>query len=177
LLSGGANILAANTCGQLPIHLAVGREHSAVSKYLLQQLYATTRRLPIHDLLKDLAWIGDPNLDESAPPLRAALHREVLGSDNVVEIVEYLVDRNPAWLCSRDEDGSLPLHVACRRGASFDIVQYLVDLYKASVKSVTTQGDLPLFLACDIPEPSLDTIFMLVKLYPDVVYGSLENRR
>jgi ankyrin repeat protein len=73
-------------------------------------------------------------------------------------------------LRSRDQDGLLPLHVACRRGASFRIIQSLVDLYEASVKSLTHQGDLPLFLACDLLEPSLDTIFLLMKLYPDLVY-------
>jgi hypothetical protein len=44
-----------------------------------------------------------------------------------------------------------------------------VNLYEASVKSLTPQGDLPLFLACELPEPSLDAIFMLIKLYPDLV--------
>jgi ankyrin repeat protein len=73
-------------------------------------------------------------------------------------------------LSSRDEDGSLPLHVACRCGVSFAIVQSLVGLYKASVKSVTSEGDYPLFLACEMPETSLDTIFLLMKLYPDLVY-------
>jgi ankyrin repeat protein len=90
-----------------------------------------------------------------------------MGTDDVVEIFEYLVDQNPALLSSREQDGALPLHVACRRGAAFTIVQSLVNLYKASVKSVTSEGDLPLFLACEMPEPSLDTIFLLVKLYPD----------
>jgi ankyrin repeat protein len=73
-------------------------------------------------------------------------------------------------LRSRDQDGSVPLHVACRRGAPFSIVQPLVNRYKASVKSLTSKGDLPLFLACEMPESSLDTIFLLVKLYPDVIY-------
>jgi hypothetical protein len=41
--------------------------------------------------------------------------------------------------------------------------------YKTSVKSATSEGDLPLFLACEMPETSLDTIFLLMKLYPDVV--------
>jgi ankyrin repeat protein len=93
-----------------------------------------------------------------------------LGTDDVVEILEYLVERDPALLSSRDEDGSLPLHLACRRGAFFTMVQSLVNFYKASVKSVNSRGDLPLFLACEIPEPSLDTIFLLMKLYPDLVY-------
>jgi ankyrin repeat protein len=170
LVSGGANILARNNDGELPIHQAVDRSNSTVAKYLLQQLYATTRRLSLHKLLKDLTWIGNP-ISSDVPPLRKALHRNVLGTDDVVEILEYLVDRNPdALLSSRDQDGSLPLHVACRRGASFNIVQSLVNHCKASVKSLTFEGVLPLFLACEIPNTSLDTIFLLMKLYPDLVY-------
>jgi ankyrin repeat protein len=169
LLSGGANILAVNNYGALSIHYAVRRGKSEVAKFLLQHFFAI-RRLPLHELLKDLTWIGDPNIISDTPPLHEALHRNVLGTDDVVEIVEFLVDRNPELLRSRDQDGALPLHVACRRGASFAIVQSLVDLYKASVKSVTPQGDLPLFLACEMPEPSLNTIFILMKLYPDLVY-------
>jgi ankyrin repeat protein len=170
LVTVGADILAACNHGNLPIHLAVRLGRSEVAKYLLQQLYATTHRLPLHKLLEDLNWIGDPYMSNGAPPLREALHRKVLRTDDVVEIFEYLVDRNPAWLCSRDKDGSLPLHLACRRGASFYIVQSLVNLNKASVKSETSGGDLPLFLACEMPETSLDTIFLLMKLYPDLVY-------
>jgi ankyrin repeat protein len=169
LLAVGANILAANNEGRLPVHEAVRFRRSAVAKYLMQEVYATTRRLPLHGLVEDLTWIGDPK-SRDAPPLRAALHRNVLGTDGVVEIIEFLVDRNPAWLSSRDQGGSLPLHVACRRGVAFPIVESLANLYKASVKSVTSQGDLPLFLACEMREPSLNTIFLLMKLYPDLVY-------
>jgi hypothetical protein len=173
LLSAGANILAVGSDGNLPIHLAVREGHSAaVSKCLLQHFYATSRRLPLHELLQDLTWkkkYKNPFIS-AAPPLRIALHEHVLGTDDVVEILEYLVGQNSALLSSRDQDGSLPLHVACRRGAAFTIVQSLVDLCKASVKSLTPQGDLPLFLACELPEPSLDTIFILMKLYPDLVY-------
>jgi ankyrin repeat protein len=170
LLSGGANILAANNNGHLPVHVAVeaGRS-SAVAEYLLQQLYATTCLLPLHKLVEDLTWIGDPK-SRDAPPLRYALHRNVLGMDDVLEILEYLAERNSEFLSSRDRDGSLPLHVACRRGAAFTIIQSLVDLYKASVKSVTPGGDLPLFLACEMPGTSLEAIFLLMKLYPDLVY-------
>jgi hypothetical protein len=39
---------------------------------------------------------------------------------------------------------------------------------------VTSKGDLPLLLACETSEPSLDTIFLLIKHNPmfDVVYDS-----
>jgi ankyrin repeat protein len=165
----GANILSANNQGERPIHVALRRRHSEVSKYLLGEFYATVRHLPLHELLKDLTRIGNPN-SRSDPPLRVALDANVLGTVDVVEIVEFLVARDPAVLRSRNQDGSLSLHVACRLGASFAIVQSLVNRYKASVKSVTSEGDLPLFLACESPEPSLDTIFLLMKLYPDLVY-------
>jgi hypothetical protein len=89
-------------------------------------------------------------------------------------IVELLVDQSTVLLCSRDQDRSLPLHVACRRGVSFAVVQSLVDLYEASVKTVPSEGDLTLFLACEM---SQDTMFVLRKLYPELVYRrSLENR-
>jgi ankyrin repeat protein len=169
LLSCGAKILAFNSQRELPIHQAMRAGHSEVTKCLLQHFYATVRRLPLHKLVKDLTWIGNPNRSD-VPPLRAALHRNLLRTDDVVEILEYLVGQNPALCTSRDQDGSLPLHVACRRGASFFIVQSLVNHYKASVKSVTFEGDLPLFLACEMPETSLGTIFILTKQYPDVIY-------
>jgi ankyrin repeat protein len=168
-VSGGANILEANDAGQFPIHRALSEGHSSVAKYLLQQFYKTTRRFPLHELLEDVTSDGTPSSGEVSP-LRYALHRNLLGMDDVTEILEYLVYRNPELLSSSDRDGSLPLHVACRAGASFTIVQALVNSYKASVKSVTFEGVLPLFLACEIPETSLDTIFLLMKVYPDLVY-------
>jgi ankyrin repeat protein len=169
LVAFGADMLAVNNYGERPIDVAVDQGNSEVTKYLLQQLYATTLHLPLHALLKNLTWISSL-FSRDAPPLRAALDNNVLATDDVVEILEYLVDQNPDSLASCDQYGSLPLHVACRRGASFTIIQSLVDLYKPSVKSVTYEGDLPLFLACEITEPSLDTIFLLMKLYPDLVY-------
>jgi hypothetical protein len=87
-----------------------------------------------------------------------------------MELLEYLVDQHPALLSSLDQDGSLLLHVACRRGVSFPIVRSPVNHFKASVKSLTSEGELPLFLACEMPKTSLDTIFLFIKLYPDLIY-------
>jgi ankyrin repeat protein len=168
LMSRGADILAADNQELLPIHLAVAKGKSTVAKYILQEFYATMRPLPLHELLKDLTWIPNPNSD-IPHILRFALARNVLGTDDVVDILDYLVGQNPAWLCSRDQDGSLPVHVASHCGVSFNIVQSLVNHDKASVKSVTSGGDLPLFLACEAHATSLDTIFLLMKLYPDLL--------
>jgi ankyrin repeat protein len=61
LLAVGENILAANNQGELPVHEAVRFRRSAVTKYLLQYFCATTFRLPLHELLKDLTWIEGLN--------------------------------------------------------------------------------------------------------------------
>jgi ankyrin repeat protein len=172
LLAVGADCRVINNIGILPIHYAVMRGKSEVAKNLLQHFYATTGRLPLHELLNDLTWIGDPCGTGiiGTPPLRSAINHNVLGTEDVVEVLEYLVDRNPELVYSRNQDGSLPFHVACRRGASLAVVQFLVNRYKASVKSVTSEGDLPIFLACEMSATSLDTIFLLMKLYPDLVF-------
>jgi ankyrin repeat protein len=113
--------------------------------------------------------VSDPELSD-VPPLLDALDWDASGMDDVVEIIECVLGRNPEFLSSRDKDGSLPLRVACRRGASFSIVQFLLNRYEASLKRVTCRGDRPLFLTCEIAETSLDTIFILIKLYPDLVF-------
>jgi hypothetical protein len=161
LLSGGANILAVNNAGRPPIHKTM-RGEEQTEKWLSIYFSSCTQQPVVSlstKLVEDLTWIGDP-YNRDVPPLRFALHEDVLGTDDVVATL----------LRARDQDGSLPLHLARRRGASFPIVQSLVDIYKASVKSLTPQGDLPLFLACEMPEPSLDTIYILVQLCPDFFY-------
>jgi ankyrin repeat protein len=174
LLAAGVDICAINNNGILPIHQALIMRNSEMVKCLLEHFYVTIRRLPLHALLDDLTWMKNHTFSVGLPPVRIALHTDVLRTDHVVEMVEYLIEQNPALLsCSRDQDGALPLHVACRRGASFAIVESLVNHCKASVTSVTPQGDLPLFLACEMPDTSLDTIFTLVKLSPNLVYRSL----
>jgi ankyrin repeat protein len=67
LRGGDANILAANKLRQPSIHMAVRKGKSAVSKYLLQQLYATSHPLPLHELLEDLTWIRNPNITVGVP--------------------------------------------------------------------------------------------------------------
>jgi hypothetical protein len=48
-------------------------------------MYATTiHLLPLHELLKDLTWIGDPNILDITP-LRLALHRKI-GDLNILDI-------------------------------------------------------------------------------------------
>jgi hypothetical protein len=49
-------------------------ETQKLPKYLLQEFCETTRRIPLHERLEDLTWIGHPSTSD-APPLRYVLHR------------------------------------------------------------------------------------------------------
>jgi hypothetical protein len=91
-LSGCANILAVNMIGQLPIHIAVSRGYSEVAKCLLEAFYMTSHPLPLHELVEDLTWILNPDIFADVPPLLATLRQNVLGTDDVVEILDSLVE-------------------------------------------------------------------------------------
>jgi ankyrin repeat protein len=243
LLKRGADIHVATNRGELPIDFALRLMESAPVKCLLQHHYSSLcdgeGRIPLHAILRDATFDGNP-----VPPLRTALDEEVLDTNDLLEIIKFLVNQNPELVSARDEDGSVPLHVACatsapleiarylveyapetlqvarttdgsyplhvalehgaslvvidlllhsqdpdttkltnnagetplhvacRRRASFDGVQNVMNGSGDAVKSETSQGELPLFMACAAAEPSLNTIFILMKEYPDVVKRS-----
>jgi hypothetical protein len=158
LLSSGAHILAANNHGELPIHSKAvsSRGNSEVAKYLLQHFYATTRRLPLHELLEDLStWIGDPHVDIlTVPPLRSAFDEDVLCADDVVEIIEYLRCSQPRRLATT------PRRVSTR------CFFHDCSISGQSLQSLRQECDssrrLRSLLACEMPDTSLDTILFLL---------------
>jgi ankyrin repeat protein len=145
---------ARNQDGELPLHVAC----------------ATSTPVMIVGFLVTFApgSLFLPRTADGAYPLHVALERGASSDSNVIKM---LLERQDAVIIMlRNIANETALHVACRCGSSFVIVQSLVDHYKASVQAVTPQGDLPLFLACATVKPSLDVIYLLLKLYPDVVY-------
>jgi hypothetical protein len=171
LLRSGGDIFKGNNKLYHPIDMAALYGESEVAKPLLQHYYAALGPFALSVLFDDLT----ERIDWADPkPLRLFLVAKELTMDDVVEIIAYVLRQNvlrqrPSLLLAQDKEGSLPLHLACRQGVSFTIVRFLIDLYPPSVKRVTPQGDLPLFLACNQPEPSLDIVYLLMRMYPDLV--------
>jgi ankyrin repeat protein len=148
------SLIARNQDGQLPLHVAC----------------ATLTDLDIIEFLVEQSpeSLLVPRTTDGAYPLHVALER---GASSDTEVIEMLLERHdPVTMMLRNNVGETPLHATCRCGVPFEIVQSLVDHYKASVQAVTPQGDLPLFLASATVLPSLDVIYLLLKLYPDAVY-------
>jgi len=63
----------------------------------------------------------------------------------------------------RNNNGALPLHVACRRGAPVEILRPLLELNPAALQLTDDGGDWPLHAACHSAEPSLKEIRFLVE--------------
>jgi ankyrin repeat protein len=148
------SLIARNQGGELPLHVAS----------------ATCTPVEIVRFLVDRApgSILVPRTTDGAYSLHVALER---GASSQFEVIKLLLERHdPVTMMLRNNAGETPLHVACRCGVRFAIIQSLVHHYQASVQVVTPQGDLPLFLACAPAEPSLGVIYLLLQLYPDVVY-------
>ena len=61
-----------------------------------------------------------------------------------VDVVKYLLELYPKSVEKGDENGSLPLHLACEGGAPLQVVQYLYELYPKSVEKSNTKSYPPL---------------------------------
>jgi ankyrin repeat protein len=149
------SLSARNQGGELPLHVACAMPTSVeIVRFLVEQAPES---------------ILVPRTTDGAYPLHIALEKR--GASSQFEVIKILLERHdPVTILLRNNAGKTPLHVACGRGASFVIAESLVHRCKASVQLVTPQGDLPLFLACATAVPSLSIIYLLLKLYPDVVY-------
>lgn len=65
------------------------------------------------------------------------------------------------------EHERLPIHYACRFGASREVINYLIQLYPASVRAKTAEGSLPIHYVCR--NGDVDTFDDLHALYPESV--------
>jgi ankyrin repeat protein len=94
------------------------------------------------------------------PPLHFACSNKA-----PLEVVQFLVERNPATLEMANDMGWLPLHYACSNKASLEVVQFLVERNPASLGMADTDGRLPLHFACS-NKASVEGVQLLVERNP-----------
>jgi ankyrin repeat protein len=85
-----------------------------------------------------------------------------------LEMVQVLVERNPAALEAANNAGNLPLHYACLYKAPLEAVQFLVERNPATAGMVDTSGAFPFDIACH-QEASLEVLRVLVERTPATV--------
>jgi len=71
----------------------------------------------------------------------------------------------PKGATSKDDEGRLPIHHACSKGAPPDVISALLSSSPKSAASKDDQGRLPLHHACR-KNPNNDIIELLLKAYP-----------
>jgi ankyrin repeat protein len=133
--------VARATDGSYPIHVAL--EHGA--------------SLAVVDLLVRNQNVDATGLTNNAgeTPLHVACrsgdsYTTVLGMNDLLEIIEFLVNQNPELVSARDEDGSAPLHVACATSARLEIVRYLVECAPEALRVArATDGSYPIHVALE----------------------------
>jgi hypothetical protein len=69
---------------------------------------------------------------------------------------------------------SLPIHVACNRGASLEVIKKLISVYPEGLacQSVEHHVDLPVVMACRQRKSSLKIIKFLVEAFPECLQGT-----
>jgi len=90
-----------------------------------------------------------------------------LYSNASLDVVKVLMKSYPDAVRVRDENGELPLHIACQE-APLDVIEALVDAYPEGIKIENEFGEFPLSRAMNHPA-SLDAIKLLVNAFPECV--------
>jgi len=148
--------------GRTPLHLACGnnRVNLDVFKLLFNSWPEAIRmrnisgRLPIHDLCH--------NID---------IEMTQLGKIALYEILQFMLDFDPALARERDESGYLPLHHAVD-GMSTEFCKVLIKAYPESVRIESNDETLPIHEACGgckTRDDLVDTIQHLLELYPESI--------
>jgi ankyrin repeat protein len=79
---------------------------------------------------------------------------DIQGGLSQLEVVQYLVEQWPESVTTANNNGYLPLHVACYFNASLAVVQYLVQQWPESVKHRNSYGETPLDIATRQEHPN-----------------------
>jgi ankyrin repeat protein len=110
------------------------------------------------------------------------LHIVSSGNDANIEMIKYLISVYPEGLCSRNDNGRSPLHIAISSGAPIDVINYLLDQYPEAIQSYDIDtydyqcDKLPLMLALS-SDSSLTLVKLLVNAYPKALQLTDRNDR
>jgi ankyrin repeat protein len=76
------------------------------------------------------------------------LHRALSELHISVDVVRNILKQSPDEVCVPDEERMLPIHMACRNGASLEVIKELVNAWPESLKWTNKGGSLPLHTLC-----------------------------
>jgi len=124
------------------------------------------KEISIENPPKNVKAQDDDEESKSVTPLN--LHDACKRGATLEEVKELLIE-NPKYVETQDENGALPLHLACKHktSCSFEVIEALIQAHPdpESVEKQDNEGMLPLHHACENELP-FEVIEALIDLYP-----------
>ena len=157
LVARGADLFIAAGDGTTAFDLASQCHRSNIVDYLLHaftdKVSARDGLQAIHSILQSATFLA------AHPPWALSLQVQLPLGKLTLDHFQSLLQLFPAnSFHSRDNEGDLPLHVACRVGAPIEILRLLVQKYAAALQTTDNNGSLPLHAACQANAPPLESI-------------------
>jgi len=169
LVAHGADLFVTAACGTTAFDLARQFNQSNVEDYLLHnyadEVSARKSLQAIHSILQASTF----SYVAPHPPLALSLQVQLpLGklTLNHLQTLLWLLPRDS--FRSQDNNGQLPLHIACRVGAPLDAIRFVVEQDPNAVHSANNDDALPLHLLCE-SRPSVQAVQYLLTMYPNAL--------
>uniref|UniRef100_A0A7S1Z5L4 Uncharacterized protein n=1 Tax=Ditylum brightwellii TaxID=49249 RepID=A0A7S1Z5L4_9STRA len=162
--------------GRLPLHVACQSGASVGSIGILLEKYPEgprTRdslgRLPLHLVCLGAPLSSLPSSSSSPSPAAPPLQCTPSSWDSCVSVVDALLAMYPEAAGKVDNQGQMPLHVACSAGAPVGAIRLLIDAFPDAVTAETHKGSTPMLHAARLPNsPNKTEIISTLQFMTDV---------
>lgn len=160
VINHGANLFARDSVEETPLDRARSDDEMAVVEFLL------------HHYEADLFQRYGPNsvhrlIREETSFLRGDTVSLPIGEvdrTRGLAFLDSLVNRNPAMISTRDENGDTPVHRGCRLGGGIETIRYLVEQDNTALHIPDrSAGQLPIHIACSRTDTDSAVIKLLVE--------------
>ena len=153
--------------GTTPLDLAIKQKRERVIDQILQ-FYG--QKVAAQEGDSSLHWILRTVVYEDGQMI---LEVGTLAVGHMIMLLTLLVSNHPSLISAVDDEGALPLHIACQnRKTPIDVFQFLVKQYLTSVRHADKRGNLPIHLLCSTQPPlgvMLSVLTLFVSVHPNQI--------